>query len=30
VATAAQSFGQEDDISVIYVTRTAVTEPAMA
>lgn len=30
VATAAQQFGQEDDISVISVTRTAVTELAMA
>jgi len=28
VATAAQKFGQEDDISVISVTRTAVLEPA--
>jgi hypothetical protein len=28
VATAAQSFGQKDDISVISVTRTAVPEPA--
>jgi hypothetical protein len=30
VASAAQSFGQEDDISVIAVTRTAVLEPALA
>ena len=30
VATAAQHFGQEDDISVITVTRTAVLEPASA
>ena len=30
VADAAQSFGQEDDISVISVTRTAVSEPAPA
>ena len=30
VAGAAQSFGQEDDISVIAVTRTAVREPALA
>jgi serine phosphatase RsbU (regulator of sigma subunit) len=30
VASAAQSFGQEDDISVISVTRTAVLEPALA
>jgi serine phosphatase RsbU (regulator of sigma subunit) len=30
VATAAQSFGQEDDISVISVTRTAVLEIAAA
>jgi hypothetical protein len=30
VASAAQSFGQEDDISVISVTRTAVPVPAMA
>jgi hypothetical protein len=30
VATAAQHFGQEDDISVISVTRTAVLEPASA
>jgi serine phosphatase RsbU (regulator of sigma subunit) len=30
VATAAQSFGQEDDISVISVTRTAVMEPVLA
>ena len=30
VATAAQSFGQQDDISVISVTRTAVLEPALA
>jgi len=30
VASAAQSFGQEDDISVIAVTRTAVREPALA
>jgi serine phosphatase RsbU (regulator of sigma subunit) len=30
VASAAQSFGQEDDISVILVTRTAVLEPALA
>jgi serine phosphatase RsbU (regulator of sigma subunit) len=30
VASAAQSFGQEDDISVISVTRTAVLEPAIA
>jgi serine phosphatase RsbU (regulator of sigma subunit) len=29
IANAAQSFGQEDDISVISVTRTAVAEPAM-
>jgi hypothetical protein len=28
VATAAQSFGQKDDISVIAVTRTAVLVPA--
>jgi serine phosphatase RsbU (regulator of sigma subunit) len=27
VANAAQSFGQEDDISVVTVTRTAVLEP---
>jgi hypothetical protein len=30
VARVAQNFGQEDDISVIAVTRTAVLEPAMA
>jgi hypothetical protein len=30
VASAAQSFGQEDDISVISVTRTAVTETSLA
>jgi serine phosphatase RsbU (regulator of sigma subunit) len=30
VASAAQRFGQEDDISVIAVTRTAVLEPALA
>ena len=30
VAGAAQKFGQEDDISVIAVTRTAVMEPALA
>jgi serine phosphatase RsbU (regulator of sigma subunit) len=30
VANAAQSFGQEDDISVITVTRGAVPEPALA
>jgi len=30
VAGAAQNFGQEDDISVIAVTRTAVLEPALA
>jgi serine phosphatase RsbU (regulator of sigma subunit) len=30
VASAAQSFGQQDDISVISVTRTAVLEPALA
>ena len=30
VASAAQSFGQEDDISVITVTRTAVFEAALA
>jgi serine phosphatase RsbU (regulator of sigma subunit) len=30
VAGAAQMFGQEDDISVIAVTRTAVLEPALA
>jgi serine phosphatase RsbU (regulator of sigma subunit) len=30
VANAAQSFGQEDDISVISVTRTLVLEPALA
>ena len=30
VASAAQKFGQEDDISVIAVTRTAVLEPALA
>ena len=30
VASAAQSFGQEDDISVISVTRTAVRVPAFA
>jgi Stage II sporulation protein E (SpoIIE) len=30
VASAAQSFGQEDDISVILVTRTTVLTPAMA
>ncbi len=30
VASAAQSFGQEDDISVIAVTRIAVLEPALA
>lgn len=30
IAGAAQAFGQEDDISVISVTRTAVREPAAA
>ncbi len=30
VASAAQSFGQEDDISIISVTRSAVREPAIA
>jgi serine phosphatase RsbU (regulator of sigma subunit) len=30
VARAAQNFGQEDDISVIAVTRTAVVEPVLA
>jgi hypothetical protein len=30
VATAAQSFGQEDDISVISITRTSLLEPALA
>jgi hypothetical protein len=30
VAGAAQAFGQEDDISVISVTRTAVREPVAA
>ncbi len=30
VASAAQSFGQEDDISVISVTRTAVLDPSIA
>jgi len=30
VAAAAQAFGQEDDISVIFVTRTGVLEPAAA
>jgi hypothetical protein len=30
VASAAQTYGQEDDISVISVTRTAVMEPALA
>jgi hypothetical protein len=30
VASAAQNFGQEDDISVISVTRTAVSKPAVA
>jgi serine phosphatase RsbU (regulator of sigma subunit) len=30
VANAAQAFGQEDDISVISVTRTLVIEPALA
>jgi serine phosphatase RsbU (regulator of sigma subunit) len=30
VATAAQKFGQEDDISVISVTRTGVRTPALA
>jgi serine phosphatase RsbU (regulator of sigma subunit) len=30
VANAAQYFGQEDDISVISVTRTTVFEPALA
>ena len=30
VADAAERFGQEDDISVIMVTRTAVSEPALA
>ena len=30
LASAAQSFGQEDDISVIAVTRTPVVEPALA
>jgi hypothetical protein len=29
IATAAQNFGQEDDISVISITRTAVLETAM-
>jgi serine phosphatase RsbU (regulator of sigma subunit) len=29
IAGAAQTFGQEDDISVISVTRTAVLEPAL-
>ena len=29
VADAAQNFGQEDDISVITVARTAVLEPAL-
>jgi hypothetical protein len=29
IANAAQSFGQEDDISVISVTRSAVLEPAL-
>jgi hypothetical protein len=30
IASAAQSFGQEDDISVISITRIAVAEPALA
>jgi hypothetical protein len=30
IASAAQDFGQEDDISVISVTRTAVREPLAA
>jgi serine phosphatase RsbU (regulator of sigma subunit) len=30
LAIAAQNFGQEDDISVISVTRTAVSKPAVA
>jgi serine phosphatase RsbU (regulator of sigma subunit) len=30
VASAAQTFGQEDDISVISVTRTGVREPTLA
>ncbi len=30
IADAAQAFGQEDDISVIAVTRIGVTEPALA
>ncbi len=30
VAAAAQRFGQQDDICVISVTRTAVSEPALA
>jgi serine phosphatase RsbU (regulator of sigma subunit) len=30
VAAEAQRFGQEDDISVIFVTRTALLEPASA
>jgi hypothetical protein len=30
LAAAAQSFGQEDDISVIAVTLTAILEPAAA
>jgi hypothetical protein len=29
IANAAQSFGQEDDISVISVTRTLVSDPAL-
>jgi serine phosphatase RsbU (regulator of sigma subunit) len=29
IANAAQSFGQEDDISVISVTRALLTEPAL-
>ena len=29
IANAAQSFGQEDDISVISVTRAAIPQPAM-
>jgi hypothetical protein len=29
VANAAQAFGQEDDISIISVTRTPVAEPAL-
>jgi hypothetical protein len=30
IATAAQTFGQEDNISVISVTRTSVIEPVLA